>query len=260
MYIPSALLSLLLASTAIALPVPQLAGEGAACDSILSQTDNGIGYGVKNAEDNVAGNISSLKSLIPRFFRRQLAGEGAACNSIFSSTDNGIGYGIKNAEDNIANTIKAGSGSSNGGGTGSTPPPPPPHPKRQLDKIANGFQDIANAAGAGAATSPLTQILDTIDGESTGGAANLGASIGQTEESTLEQIGSAVPKRNAQLDKIANGFGDISNAAGTSALTSGLVQGLDEVDGETTSGAANVGAEIGNMEESVLESVGNAVL
>lgn len=260
MYTPAALFSILLASMTLALPVPQLAGEGAACDAILSDTDNAIGYGIKNAEDKVAGNVASVASLIPHSVRRQLAGEGAACNSIFSSTDNGIGYGIKNAEDNIADSIKAGSGSSNSGGTSTNPPPPPPPPhRRQLDKIANGFQDVSTAVGAGASTSTLTQVLDTVDGETTSGAANLGSSVGQMEESALEQIGSVVPRRNAQLDKIANGFQDISSAAGTSSLTSGIVQALDEVDGETTSGAADLGATIGGMEESILESVGNAV-
>jgi len=34
----------------LAAPVPQLAGEGSACNSILSSTDNGVGYGVENAE------------------------------------------------------------------------------------------------------------------------------------------------------------------------------------------------------------------
>jgi len=34
----------------LAAPIPQLAGEGAACNSVLSSTDNGVGYGVENAE------------------------------------------------------------------------------------------------------------------------------------------------------------------------------------------------------------------
>ncbi|KAF4334736.1 hypothetical protein FBEOM_11418 [Fusarium beomiforme] len=32
----------------------QLAGEGRACDSVLSDTDNGVGYGVENADDHAA--------------------------------------------------------------------------------------------------------------------------------------------------------------------------------------------------------------
>ena len=44
------LLAALQAFTAIAAPIPQLAGEGSACNSILSSTDNGIGYGLENAE------------------------------------------------------------------------------------------------------------------------------------------------------------------------------------------------------------------
>lgn len=40
----------------------QLAGEGAACNSVLSSTDNGVGYGVENAEDNTANLISGSSS------------------------------------------------------------------------------------------------------------------------------------------------------------------------------------------------------
>lgn len=255
MYFSVALLSAVLASTVVALPVPQLAGEGAACNAILSDTDNGVGYAVEDVEDNVAGVIQS----IPHSLRRQLAGEGALCNAIFSDTDNGVGHGVEDVEDNIANLIKP--GSSGSGGTGSAPPAPPAmRRKRQLDKIANGLQTLSNAAGTGAATSSLTQALDTIDGLSTSGAANLGASIGQAEESTLEALGSSVLKRNAQLDKIANGLQAISNAAGTGPETSALTTGLVDLDGALTSGAANLGTEIGNAEDSILEGVGSSVL
>lgn len=34
----------------LAAPVPQLAGEGSACNSILSSTDNGVGHAVESAE------------------------------------------------------------------------------------------------------------------------------------------------------------------------------------------------------------------
>jgi hypothetical protein len=33
------------ATGVIAAPLPQLAGEGSACDSVLTQTDNGVGHG-----------------------------------------------------------------------------------------------------------------------------------------------------------------------------------------------------------------------
>src|SRR5689334_6777127 len=50
-------LALALFSSAIALPTPQLAGEGQAADSIFTSTDNGIGFGIKNAEDNTAATV-----------------------------------------------------------------------------------------------------------------------------------------------------------------------------------------------------------
>lgn len=70
-----------------AAPLPQLAGEGSACNSIITAVDNGLGYGVENAEDNLAGVVSSL-----RMARRQLAGVGSACDSILSDLDNGYVY------------------------------------------------------------------------------------------------------------------------------------------------------------------------
>ncbi|KAK0933799.1 hypothetical protein LTR29_014602 [Friedmanniomyces endolithicus] len=228
----------------IAAPVPQLAGEGAAANSILSSTDNGIGFGTENAENNLAGNVASVKAgQIPS--KRQLAGEGAAANSILSSTDNGIGYGTENAEVNLAGdvtAIKAGQ-----------------IPKRQLDKVANGAQTLSNAAGTGASTSSLTGAAVSIDGSSTSGAANLGADAGALEQSTLEAAGSGVPKVRRQADKICKGAQVLSTAAGTGALTNNPVNSCVGIDGVTTSGAANTGAAVGATEQGTLEDAGSAV-
>lgn len=149
--ISKTLLALLLSTTILALPTPQLAGEGAALNSIFSSTDNGVGYGIENAEDNLAGNVASLKSGTPS------------------------------------------TGGTTGGGSGNPPPPPPPH-RRQLDKISNGFQTLSNAAGTGDSTKGTTNMLDEVDGSSTSGAANLGANVGSLEESTLESVGKGVPR------------------------------------------------------------------
>lgn len=90
-------LTLLSLSYVLAAPLPQFAGEGAAANTIFSDTDNGVGYGFENAEDNIAGNIATVKGAFPAV-RRQLAGEGAAADSILTDTDNGVGYGTENAE------------------------------------------------------------------------------------------------------------------------------------------------------------------
>jgi len=200
---------LLFASGALAAPVPQLAGEGAAANSILSSTDNGVGYGIEDALDNTANLITSVKGGVPATpavpaaskSRRQLAGEGAAADSILTDTDNGVGYGIEDALDNTANLITSVKGGSTGstatgGSSGSPPPPPPPGPKfrRQGDKISNGVGAVGNALGVGAVTNPVQAAGDNADGALTSAAANAGASIGSAEESTLEGIGSAVPK------------------------------------------------------------------
>ncbi|KAF7186421.1 hypothetical protein HII31_12217 [Pseudocercospora fuligena] len=242
MHFTSAIAAAILAFSAtgvLAAPVPQLAGEGAACNSVLSQTDNGVGYGVENAEDNTASTISKTGA---KFLRRQLAGEGAACDSVLSQTDNGVGYGVENAEDNTAKTISS---------TGLR--------YRQLDKISSGAQAISQAAGTGASTSAVTTELDNIDGESTGGAADLGAKIGDTEAGTLEGAGAAIPKARRQLDKISNGAQAISNAAKTGSLTSPATNGLDGIDGTSTGAAADLGAEVGGAEAGTLEAVGSSV-
>jgi hypothetical protein len=251
---------LLFSTTILAAPLPQLAGEGAAANSILSSTDNGIGYGIENAEDNTADLITSIKGGStgstapagpggpppPPPHRRQLAGEGAAANSILSSTDNGIGFGVKNAEDNTAGLITK--------VRDSVPKVP-----RQADKIANGMKNIGNAAGVSALTDPVGNTGDSLDGTLTSGAANAGAQIGSTEESTLEGIGSAVPKTRRQLDKIANGAKNIGNAAGVSAVVNPVGDLGDSADGSLTSGAADAGAQIGKTEETTLENIGSAV-
>ncbi|KAG9508336.1 hypothetical protein J7337_001900 [Fusarium musae] len=52
-------LLIILAAASATLSAPtmrprQLAGEGSFFDSVFSGTDNGVGYGVENAEDNAA--------------------------------------------------------------------------------------------------------------------------------------------------------------------------------------------------------------
>ncbi|CAJ0548470.1 Ff.00g020830.m01.CDS01 [Fusarium sp. VM40] len=52
-------LLIILAATGVTLGAPvmkprQLAGEGNFFDSVFTDTDNGVGYGVENAEDNLA--------------------------------------------------------------------------------------------------------------------------------------------------------------------------------------------------------------
>lgn len=239
------LFTIALFTAAYALPTPQLAGTGAAANSVLSSTDNGVGFGIENAEDNTAALVNSLKGSVP-LARRQGAGTGAAANSILSSTDNGVGFGVENAEDNTAaliNSVKSGV--------------PARRSRRQLDKVANGAQALSNAVGTGGATTSTTGELDTIDGETTGGQANLGAQVGDAEASTLESVGSAIPKR--QLDKIAKGAQAVSNAVGTGAVTSSTTNGLVSIDGTTTSGQAAVGAAVGDTEAGTLEAAGSSV-
>jgi len=275
MYFNAVIASAILAfaTGALAAPVPQLAGEGAAANSILSGTDNAVGYSIEDALDNTANLITKTKGGVPATpavpagskARRQLAGEGAAADSILTDTDNGVGYGIEDALDNTANLITSLKGGSTGstatGGSGSPPPPPPPGPKfrRQGDKISNGLGAVGNALGVGAVTNPIQSAGDNADGSLTSAAANAGASIGSAEESTLEGIGSAVPKFRRQGDKISNGLGAVGNALGVGAVTNPIQAAGDNADGALTSAAANAGASIGSAEESTLEGIGSAI-
>jgi len=251
MHFNSAIVAAILAfcaSGVLAAPLPQLAGEGAAANSILSGTDTAVGLGVEDAEDNIAGNIVTVKGAIPSA-RRQLAGEGAAADSILSGTDTAVGLGVEDAEDNIAGNIVTVKGAV----------PAVPATRRQLDKISNGAAAISNAAGTGAVTAPATNAGDSLDGSLTSTAANAGAQVAGVEESTIEGAGEAVPKSRRQLDKISNGAAAISNAAGTGAVTAPVTDAGDSIDGTSTSAAANAGAEVAGIEESTIEGAGSAV-
>jgi hypothetical protein len=226
----------------------QLAGEGSAANSILSGTDNAVGYGVENAEDNTASLITSLKGSAPAT-KRQLAGEGSAADSILTDTDNGVGYGTENAEDNTASLITS--------AKGSIPATVGRKIRRQADKIANGAAAVLNAAGATAAGNAVQTNGDSVDGTLTSDAANAGAQVGSTEESTLESLGSAVPKTRRQADKIANGAAAVISAAGQPGVASQEQTTGDNVDGQLTNDAATAGAQVGSDEETALEQTGS---
>lgn len=186
---------------------------GAAADSILTDTDNGVGYGIENAEDNIASNVASVTGGSaggstgvaappppPPKQRRQLDKIANGAQAIGNAAGAGsVTSPVTSAGDSVDGTLT--SGAANAGaefgateestleGAGSAVP----RLRRQLDKIANGAQAIGDAAGIGSVTSPVTGAGDSIDGTLTSGAADAGAEIGSTEESTLEGAGSAVP-------------------------------------------------------------------
>ena len=183
-----------------------------------------------------------------------------------SSTDNGVGYGIENAEDNTASLISGtstSSGTATGSGGAANPPPPPPKKgpkaKRQGDKIANGAAAVLDAAKLNVLGDPVKTYGDNIDGELTSGVANLGASVGSSEESTLEGVGKAIPKVKRQGDKIANGAANILSAMKLNQLSEIEKSNGDTLDGQLTGDAANAGAQIGSYEESTLENAGKSV-
>jgi hypothetical protein len=273
-------LTALLFNSILAAPlkVRQIAGEGQAADSILTDFDNGVGYGTESAEDNLAQLITNTKSgntgsggssggnppPPPPPHKRQIAGEGQAADSILTDFDNGVGYGTESAEDNLAQLItntKSGNTGS-GGSSGGNPPPPPPH-RRQLDKISAGFATLGDAAGVGAVADPVAAAGESADGTLTGAAAEAGAEIGQAEENILESAGESVPtqlrKIRRQLDKISAGFATLGDAAGVGAVADPVAAAGESADGTLTGDAANAGAQVGAAEVSILEGAGSSV-
>ncbi|WXC60468.1 hypothetical protein SNK03_006344 [Fusarium graminearum] len=139
----------------------QLGGEGAAADSIISDTDNASGYAGENALIHVA----------------QLLGSDAQ-------------------EPNEPNGL---SGSGSGGG--SPPPPPPPKgrmtkmAKRQGDKLSDGAAAVLNQVGATGEADIIKTDGDAIDGQTTGDGALIGQQVGGDEEDIGERVGNLVPNK-----------------------------------------------------------------
>jgi hypothetical protein len=124
-------------------------------------------------------------------------------------------------------------------------------------RISNGAAAVLDAAGANAAGDAVKTNGDNIDGELTSAAANAGAQVGSSEESTLESIGSTVPKRKRQADKISNGAAEVISAAGQPGVASQVKNSGDSVDGQLTGDAATAGAQVGSDEETILEQTGS---
>lgn len=196
-----------------------MAGEGAACNSVLSSTDNGVGYGTENAEDNTASAISGTSSATtttgsdssnppppppvkkgPKVKRQgDKIANGAA--AIFDAAKlNAVGGPEKTIGDNADGELtsaaanagaQAGAAEEQGlENTGKMIP----KIKRQGDKIANGAANVLSAAHQDDLANIVKTDGDNIDGQLTGDAADAGAQVGAYEEKNLENAGKAIPK------------------------------------------------------------------
>ncbi|KAH7174629.1 uncharacterized protein B0J16DRAFT_388452 [Fusarium flagelliforme] len=142
---------------------------------------------------------------------RQLGGEGQAAEPLISDFDNAVGYAGENALIHVSHLMGGDAqepdepGLNNGGGGGGStsggPPPPPPGgrklrmAKRQLDKLADGVADVANAAGLTGEGDLVETNGDAIDGQLTGDAGQLGEQLGEDEETIGEDAGNLVPEK-----------------------------------------------------------------
>jgi hypothetical protein len=185
----------------LALPTPQIAGEGSACDSVLTSTDNGVGYGVENAEDNTANTVSSTKGSTGARRRRQLDKISKGAGTLGDAAGAGAVADPAAAEGESVDGTLTGDAANAGAQVGNTEASTleqagsdVPKARRQLDKISAGAGKLGDAAGAGAVADPAAAEGESVDGTLTGDAANAGAQVGNTEASTLEQAGSDVPK------------------------------------------------------------------
>jgi len=134
----------------------------------------------------VAGAIfitSTLAAPVKMIDSRQLAGEGNLFDSLFTDTDSGVGYGVENAENNLAQML------------GGTPAPGPGTRKRQADKIANGASNLLNALHLTSEADLVKTDGDSVDGQLTDDATNIGAQFGGDEEDVLERVGNLVPNK-----------------------------------------------------------------
>ncbi|KAH6691410.1 hypothetical protein F5X68DRAFT_229266 [Plectosphaerella plurivora] len=81
----------------------QLAGEGNACSSLLSSTDNGVGYGLENAEDNTANLLKGgAGGGVPKIGRRQGDKIANGASNLLNAAGQPVAAGfVKTYGDNI---------------------------------------------------------------------------------------------------------------------------------------------------------------
>lgn len=70
-----------------------------------------------------------------------------------------------------------------------------------------------------------------------------------------DNTGTGGSKSRRQADKIAKGAQNIANALGQGQATESLTGEVEGLDGTLTDGAANAGAEVGNLEAGTLEGI-----
>lgn len=204
-----------------------------ACYDVVNNVDQGTGYAAQNIQAGAVGDEGGecTGDCAVGNARRQLAdlaggaqavadaaGAGQATSSVTGTvsdtansvdgTENSTGAELGTAEADVpadtgaevGNAIGSGStgstgttGGSSGGNGGNPPPPPPPH-KRQLNKIAAGTQDVANAEGLGNEAAPVVDAEDNLDGVGTSGVGDAGHQAGDAVQGALVTGGSSVPK------------------------------------------------------------------
>lgn len=184
----------------------QGAGVGAGCDSILTDADTMLGNeATKGIGETIAGDLKGTGNT-----RRQLNGiaDGLTAvtgdvpaleaesdqldsqlNTIDGEGTDGsaqLGETIGDTELQVGNILGGGKGTSGGSGAA----PAGPGPKRQLNGIADGLTaPLENYGATQELGSNLDSYLNTIDGQGTDDAAELGQIVGDEELQLGKTIG-----------------------------------------------------------------------
>lgn len=217
----------------------QLAGEGAACNSILSSTDNGVGYGVENLLDGLAGDDTPASG-----------GSGGGNPAPPPPPPPAGGPPPHRRQlDKIAKGVQTlSSAMGTGSATESTT-----EALVDLDGEATGAAANLGSELGGSEEQTLEEVGSTLG--KAGGSILSGAGGGSPSVPSLP----AIPHARRQLDKIAKGVQTLAASKGLGDATEGLTGVAVDLDGTLTGAAANVGQEIGSAEEGGLEEIGSGV-
>ncbi|KAK4493735.1 hypothetical protein PRZ48_014920 [Zasmidium cellare] len=194
----------------------QGSGLAAACYDVVNNVDQGTGYAAQNIQAGAVGDTGDecTGDCAVGNARRQIADisngvqgvtnaagvgqETAPVTGALANTGNGIdaaensvGAELGTAEADIPADTGAEIGNAIGSGLSGAKSSAPA--RRQLNKIAEGTQDVGNALGVGDEVAPVVAAEDNIDGVGTGDVGAAGNQVGGAVQGALTKAGSSVP-------------------------------------------------------------------
>ncbi|KAF2167098.1 hypothetical protein M409DRAFT_22532 [Zasmidium cellare ATCC 36951] len=194
----------------------QGSGLAAACYDVVNNVDQGTGYAAQNIQAGAVGDtgdectgdcavgnarrqVADISNGVQAISNAAGAGQETApvtgavssAGNEIDAAENAAGAVVGNYEADIPADTGAAIGNAIGsavsGAKGSAPA------RRQLNKIAEGTQDVGDALGVGDEIAPITTAEDNIDGVGTGDVGAAGNQVGGAVQGALTQAGSSVP-------------------------------------------------------------------